>query len=503
LTLFRFLGGNGVNLTGRTKIYTHFREITPENVARVVAETAPIHLKNQGEINYLWMYYRGYQDILGRQKTVRPEICNNVVVNRANEIVSFKSSYFLGQPVQYIGRSNADANEINRLNDAMYSEDKNSKDKEIVDWMHICGAAYRMALPDQSGEEDGSPANILTLDPRYTYAIYSRDKGNPLIGAVLVRKNEQDQEVYEVYTNDWYFDVNGNRAEARANTLGAIPIVEYVNNEARIGAFEVVLPILNALNVLESNRTDSVEDFVNAFDVFQNCEIDAETYKGLTSGGMAINIKNNVPGMESKVYRITSELNQAGVQTAIDDLYDAVLSICGMPNRNGGSSTSDTGQAVLYRDGWSDAESRAKDTEALFKRSERQFLRVFLKICNGVTADKQKKLNLTINQIDIKCPRRNAANMQSKVQSFSGLLTTGYVAPEDAFVTSDIFPDPVAACARGLAWKQQQDEELSRSLQEELNAEREQVQPGRQGNITSEQESGTEVSIGAEQSKSA
>jgi hypothetical protein len=174
-----------------------------------------------------------------------------------------------------------------------------------------------------------------------------------------------------------------------------------------------------------------------------------------------------------------------------------------MPNRNGGSSTSDTGQAVLYRDGWSDAESRAKDTEALFKRSERQFLRVFLKICNGVTADKQKKLNLTINQIDIKCPRRNAANMQSKVQSFSGLLTTGYVAPEDAFVTSDIFPDPVAACARGLAWKQQQDEELSRSLQEELNAEREQVQPGRQGNITSEQESGTEVSIGAEQSKSA
>ena len=51
--------------------------------------------------------------------------------------------------------------------------------------------------------------------------------------------------------------------------------------------------------------------------------------------------------MEAKVYRIASELNQTNTQTIVDDLEDAYLTICGMPNRNGGSSTSDTGQAVF------------------------------------------------------------------------------------------------------------------------------------------------------------
>ena len=41
--------------------------------------------------------------------------------------------------------------------------------------------------------------------------------------------------------------------------------------------------------------------------------------------------------MEAKVYRIASELNQTNTQTIVDDLQDAYLTICGMPNRNGGS----------------------------------------------------------------------------------------------------------------------------------------------------------------------
>jgi hypothetical protein len=139
----------------------------------------------------------------------------------------------------------------------------------------------------------------------------------------------------------------------------------------------------------------------------------------------------------------------------------------------------------------------------VFKRSERQFLRVFLKICNESTANRAEKIDLTINQIDIKCPRRNAANMQSKVQSFSGLMATGYVAPEDAFTNSDIFPDPMAACTRGLAWRKQQDDDLNRSLREELNAEREQIRGNGQGNRSSESKVDSTVSGGAEQGQSA
>ena len=37
------------------------------------------------------------------------------------------------------------------------------------------------------------------------------------------------------------------------------------------------------------------------------------------------------------------------------------------------------------RDGWYAAEARAKDSELVFKRSEKEFLKVLLRICNDLS----------------------------------------------------------------------------------------------------------------------
>ena len=52
-------------------------------------------------------------------------------------------------------------------------------------------------------------------------------------------------------------------------------------------------------------------------------------------------------GTNADVDEVATELNQTQSQTLKDDFYNAVLTICGMPNRNGGSSTSDTGSDFL------------------------------------------------------------------------------------------------------------------------------------------------------------
>ena len=274
-----------------------------------------------------------------------------------------------------------------------------------------------MVLPDEEGEEDGSPVCIYTLDPRDAFVIYYSGVGHKPLAGVL-RQWDEDGKPYQcVYTREWYFEIAGGEIKKQeARTIPYIPIIEYTNNDARMGAFEVVLPLLNAINTVESNRVDSIQDFVNAFDVFQNCEIDKNAYKSLSSGGMAVEIKGQ-PGMEAKVYRIASELNQTNTQTLVDDLYDTALTICGMPNRNGGSSTSDTGTAVIYRDGFAEAESRAKDTEKTFIRSEREFLRIVLYICRN-TAD----LDLQLSDIKPEFTRKNLSNIQSKAQVLAEML---------------------------------------------------------------------------------
>ena len=456
-------------LHGRHVAYTNRKTITPENVADVVGKAMVIHMRNAAETEYLYGYYRGRQDIRLKEKVVRPEINNKVMVNRANEIVTFKTAYLLGEPLQYVSNGGDDtvSAKVNRLNEFMRSESKDTKDKEIADWMHICGVGVRMVLPDEEGEEDGSPVCIYTLDPRDAFVIYYSGVGHKPLAGVLRQWDEEGKPYQCVYTREWYFEIAGGEIKKQeARTIPYIPIIEYTNNDARMGAFEVVLPLLNAINTVESNRVDSIQDFVNAFDVFQNCDIDDGQYSELASGGKAVKIKGQA-GMEAKVYRIASELNQTNTQTLVDDLYDTALTICGMPNRNGGSSTSDTGTAVIYRDGFAEAESRAKDTEKTFIRSEREFLRIVLYICRN-TAD----LDLQLSDIKPEFTRKNLSNVQSKVQVLCEMLNNSKIHPKLAFQTCGVFGDSEEAYRISQEYYEEQQASLTRSLREEVNANR-------------------------------
>ena len=475
-------------LHGRRRIFTDKKAITPENVVSVVETALGYHWKNAMEMQYLLDYFRGKQDIRLKEKQVRPEINNKVMVNRANEIVTFKTAYLLGEPVQYVSNGGEDSvsAQVNTLNEFMRAESKDTKDKEIADWMHICGVGVRMVLPDEEGEEEGSPVSIYTLDPREAFVIYHSGVGHKRLAGVLRQRDENGVWYSCVYTRDWYYEIkNGQIEKQEARTVPYIPIVEYPNNESRMGSFEVVIPILNAINTIESNRVDSIQDFVNAYDVFQNCEIDDDAYKALSAGGMAIQIKGT-PGMEAKVYRIASELNQTNTQTLVDDLYDTALTICGMPNRNGGSSTSDTGTAVIYRDGFAEAESRAKDTEKTFIRSEREFLRIVLYICRN-TAD----LDLQLSDIKPEFTRKNLSNIQSKAQVLAEMLNNSKIHPKLAFEYSGMFTDSEQAYRMSMSWYEEQQAALTRSLREEVNANNgtELVQTGRRSDGTSEPQS--------------
>ena len=371
-----------MEMYGRRVITTDATVITRENIIAELDAAFEKHSLNRGEIEYLWNYYRGKQPILQREKAVRPEICNKIVENRANEIVAFKVGYLCGEPIQYVGRSSDEnvSQAIAELNEMMFSENKATQDKEVVEWQMICGTAYRLILPDQVGSEDDAPFEMYTLDPRDTFVVYSSDVGNKPVFAVKYRVDKQNRRIASIYTKDHYWKLIDNKVEEeKAHALGIVPIFEYPANNARQGAFEIVLPLLDAINTVASNRMDGIEQFVQAFIKFINCDITAEDFKELKDLG-AIKVKSS-DGQQADVDMVTNELNQMQTQTLVDYLYQTVLTVCGMPNRNGGSSTSDTGSAVVLRDGWSLAEARAKDSELMFKRAEQQMLKLILKIC--------------------------------------------------------------------------------------------------------------------------
>ena len=439
---------------GRRVITTDVAEITPDNVVGVLEEAMKVHEKNRSEIDYLWKYFKGEQPILQRSKTVRPEICNKIVENRANEIVSFKVGYLCGEPIQYVGRTCEESvtKGVGTLNEYMFLVDKPALDQEVVEWGMISGTANRMVLTNDAynADSDDAPFEMYTLDPRDSFVVYSNDVKRKRMLGVKYNTDEFGQKTYSAYTDGLYFTIkDGKVTEQQAHALGVVPIIEYPANNARLGAFEIVLPLLDAINNIESNRMDGVEQFIQAFVKFINCDISKEDFEALKDLG-AIKVKS-VDGQNADVDIVTNELNQQQTQTLKDDAYQAVLTICGMPNRNGGSSTSDTGSAVLLRDGWSLAESRAKDSELMFKRSEKEVLRLVLKLCDGL-AD----LKLRLKDIDMKFTRRNYDNIQSKSQVLVAMLQQPKVHPLLAFTHCGLFSDPESAYTMSNAYYEEQ-----------------------------------------------
>ena len=460
--------------TGRTVISTNAKSITRENLLTILTQAKMSHSKNKGEIEYLFNYYKGKQPILDRKKEVRPDICNTVVVNRANEIVAFKTGYLCGEPIQYINRNGDDSvtENINTLNEYMFSEDKASQDEEIVEWGNICGTAYRLVLPDDRGETDEAPFEMYTLDPRYAFVVYSNGIGKKPLMGVIESQDENNVTHYSIYTEDKYFHVlESSIVEETPHILGMIPIFEYPANNARLGAFEIVLPLLDAINNVESNRLDGVEQIVQAFIKFINCDITKDEYEAFLEMG-AIKVKS-VDGAPADVGVVTTELNQDQTQTLSENLYNTVLTICGMPNRNGGNSTSDTGSAVLLRDGWSLAEARAKDSEHIFKRAEKQMLKLVLKICNT-----SGELALKLSDISLKFTRRNYENIQSKSQVLISMLQQEKIHPLLAFSSSGLFIDPEEAYTLSMKYYEEQ-QKLAEKPDKTQNTERtDQTQEG-------------------------
>ena len=446
-----------MELYGRRVITTDATTIDDSNVVEQIEKAMFTHILNRAEIEYLWNYYRGKQPILMREKHVRPEICNKIVENRANEIVSFKVGYLCGEPIQYICRNGDEivSRAISILNEMMFSENKACQDKEVVEWQMVCGTAYRLVLPDKVLDVDDAPFEMFTLCPKDTFIIYANDVGNkPLLG-VKYSTDEFGQNTFSVYSANRFWKIkDGKIVESKAHSLGMIPIFEYPANNARLGAFEIVVPLLDTINNVASNRMDGVEQFIQSFVKFINCDIDEEKFAALKEMG-AIKVKS-IDGNTADVDIVTNELNQTQMQALVDYLYQTVLTICGMPNRNGGSSTSDTGSAVLLRDGWSLAEARAKDSELMFKRSEQNMLKLILKICRDSVGVPEELNSLRLKDIALQFTRRNYEAIQSKSQVLVSMLQQPKIHPRLAFGASGLFTDPERAYAISMEYYEEQ-----------------------------------------------
>lgn len=426
------------NRYGRRVIYTNQNNIDGTNILVELGKALPIHNQNADEIMYLDRYYRGDCPILYRRKDVRPEINNKIVENIAHFIVETKTSAMAGEPIQYVlrGTDKSKSEQIAHLNTIMESEDKAYYDISLCRWRSICGTAYRFVGNDDNRGSllDESVFYFESCDPTKTFVVYyNNDK--PAF-SVQIYKNEEDKDEYFIYTNAEYFVSDGKDIiDYGRNGNGAIPVIEYPNNERRISDIELTISMTDEINRMASDRANGIEQFVASWIRFINCDIDSETFSKMRMEGALVVKSNNGAENKADVDVMTSELNQTESQVAVEDTYEKLLVIQGIANRQT-SSSGDTGSAVRFRDGWIDSDARAKVNEPIFKRSERMALRLILnrlRIKEGFT--------LLPSDVEIHIARSMNDNLLTKSEALQMLLTSG-IKPERAIKTIGLFSDP-------------------------------------------------------------
>ena len=456
-----------MELFGRKQIFCDKTNIDKTNILEVLGEAYAIHEQNRAEMLYLFEYVKGRQPILDRQKQIRPEINEKIVDNMASEILEFKLGYEFGSSISYVQRARKDIKSRNALfsffkklftsdeskkedlrvsaiNEMMVEECKAAKDLMLAKDVKTCGVGYRLILPKKI-KIGVSVFDLLVLNPMNTFVVYSNDAYREPILGVSYFPHRDGSVTFGCYTKTSYFKIEMGITkgfedwfEEKPNTVGMVPIIEYINDYDRMGCFERVIPLMDALNTIDSDRVNDIAQHVQNILWGDNVALDTEQYKKLRDDGMILT--KSEQGRTATLKYLESVLNQSENQTLVDYVKQQILDITNTPSRSELSGGS-TGSATNMSTGWMAAETDAKEKEQIWSASERRETAIILKIIkdsNEVDADIAE---LNLSDIEIKFSRSRTYDLATKCNSLSALIGIG-IDPLRAIEVVGLFTDP-------------------------------------------------------------
>lgn len=450
------------DMYGRLDIYSTYDEIDEGSLVNELNSALVYHIKNMLQEEFLYWYTRGVQPILNRKKEIREDILNIVQVNTAAEIVDFKNGYLLQKPCAYTARRKGVQTKLKKLNEYLYRSGKAEADNKVADWFHRVGKGVLFVEPNDDVDR---PFKAYALDPRSAFVVYSLKPGNKPIMGVNFVTTEDGKALFDVFTEDMVYHLSGgfkgkmispekghdflatavSIESSEPNVLGRIPIIEYRYNSVNTAAFELAIPLLDELSNLASNACDGVEQFIQSLAIAVNCEFpENTTITDIRKAGM---IALRSVGENKADFKVLSEqLDQTQTKVLMDGLREEVYHICAMPNRSSGRIYDSTGAAALSSLGWYQADCCARNSEDLFRESNKQFDRIILEILK-----RKGLLDLNPNDFELNFPHGETANVQSKAQAFQTLMAAG-MHPELAAEKSGISSDPVKDVQMSEKW---------------------------------------------------
>ncbi|MEK5038985.1 phage portal protein [Sporosarcina sp. FSL K6-3457] len=235
----------------------------------LIASCIKEHQEDILRLNLLDDYYQGNHAILERPTDEDKGLPNNkLVANHAKYITDIATGYVFGKPIKYEGE------QIEAITEAYKAIDIVSHDSELAKDLSVFGRGLELYF--MSGDEEPIP-KVSVIDPRQIFLVVDDTvEYKPMFGVHYYEKRDIDNEVIgyniNVYTESEvlkYFVKEVDSKDYREIDIdehfwGAVPIVEFLNNEEEQGDFEQQISLIDAYNLLQSDRVNDKEQLVDA-----------------------------------------------------------------------------------------------------------------------------------------------------------------------------------------------------------------------------------------------
>lgn len=381
------------------------KNITADIVARYIK-------RHQGLIpryQKLADYYDGQHSILIRDKK-KTKANNRIVCNHAKHITDTATGYTVGNPIKYMPHEEGQS--IDQLNEWMRIADSDTQDMDVAKDASVFGKGCELVY--MSNEESPTP-RLASFDPRNAFVVYDDTVEHRPCFGVYYYPLFNDDGRKTGYAGKWYTDKA--EVEFRMNTgfeieqagepinnaFGEVPLIEYYNNEECQGDFEQVISLIDAYNILQSDRVNDKQQFVEAVLVLKgmtfgdNAEEQCSTYNSMKENGL---LELDADGSAEWLIRTFDEASVDILRKSIEQDIHRFSGIPCMDDENFASNSS--GVAMRYK---------LLGFEQVVKIKERYFregLKIRLRLFCNIMATKGTRINP--NDIDIVFTRNLPSN---------------------------------------------------------------------------------------------
>ena len=313
---------------------------------KILNEVIEYNEKYKDRFLKLENYYLGKHDIFNRDKDDR--LSNNkIMVNHAKYITDTNVGYLLGNPVDYQA---SEGHDIEALLDAYKKQTINDLDSEIAKDVSIFGLQYEYVYANENAEPrscevDNKNTVIVyddTVEHNKLFGINYREvkKGDKFDYYEIIYADKKEKRLYKSYSKSLQ-----QVGEAEPHAFGDVPFICYKNNPELLGDFEPVLSLIDAYNLLQSDRINDKEQLVDAILCLYGMDFDSEQAEMLHESRMLANIPT-----DARAEYLVKTLQESDVDILRQTIENDIHKISMVPNMSdvnfvGNSS----GVAIRYK----------------------------------------------------------------------------------------------------------------------------------------------------------